>query len=164
MPKLRALLKSWLPPLIWMAVIFSASADSKSEEHSSRYFEPLLRWLFPRMSPEHIGLIHYDFRKFCHLAEYAVLALLLWRAIRQADGKKQDLPAAPRRSTGGWRWAEAGLALSIVFLYGASDELHQVFIPNRTAQISDVLIDTGGGAAGLLALWFVFNWRKRLKK
>jgi len=159
-PKLRAFLKYWLPPLIWMAVIFSASADSKSEAHSSRYFEPLLRWLFPRMSPEHVGQIHYDFRKFCHLAEYAVLALLLWRAVRQTDGKKQRPSAAPGRSTGGWRWAEAGLVLSIVFLYGASDELHQVFVPNRTAQVSDVLIDTLGGAAGLLALWIVGRWRK----
>jgi VanZ family protein len=159
-PKLRAFLKYWLPPLIWMVVIFSASADSKSAEHSSRYFEPLLRWLFPRMSPEHVGQIHYDFRKFCHLTEYAVLALLLWRAIRRTCEKS----AAPERGTRGWNWAEAGLAISIVFLYGASDEIHQAFVPNRTAQVSDVLIDTLGGAAGLLALWIVFNWRRRLKK
>jgi VanZ family protein len=59
-----------------------------------------------------------------------------------------------------WRWAEAGLALAIVFAYAAGDELHQVFVPSRTAQVSDVLIDTSGGAAALLLLWLrrkVFN-------
>jgi len=115
------------------------------------------------MTQPHIEQIHYDFRKFCHLTEYAVFALLLWRAIRRANGKNPRLLVAPERSAGGWNWAEAGLAISMVFLYGASDEIHQAFVPNRTAQISDVLIDTAGGAAGLLALWIVFNWRKRLK-
>ena len=109
------------------------------------------------MSPERVGQIHYDFRKFCHLTEYAILALLIWRAIRQACGNKS---AAPEHGAGGWSWPEAGFALSMVFLYGASDEIHQAFVPNRTAQVSDVLIDTLGGAAGLLALWIVGRWRK----
>ena len=46
--------------------------------------------------------------------------------------------------------------LPCVFLYAASDEFHQIFVPTRTAQVSDVFIDTAGGAAvcsrfGLLA-------------
>ena len=64
---------------------------------------------------------------------------------------------ALERGAGGWNWAEAGLALSMVFLYGASDEVHQAFVPNRTAQVSDVFIDTAGGAAGLLALWLILS-------
>jgi len=36
--------------LIWMALIFSASSDSHSYEHSSRFVEPFLRWLFPHLS------------------------------------------------------------------------------------------------------------------
>ena len=150
-PKLRSFLKYWLPVLIWMTLIYSASADSKSAERSAGYFEPLLRWLFPQMSPAHIGQIHYAFRKFCHLAEYAILAWLLWRAIRKPE-KNNPRP---------WNWAEAGTALFIVFLYGASDELHQVFVATRTARVSDVLVDTLGGAAALLALWIFGRRRKR---
>jgi len=52
-----------------------------------------------------------------------------------------------------WLWPEAGLALAIVFAYAASDELHQVFVPTRTPLVSDVLIDTSGGAVALLLLW-----------
>src|ERR1039458_4955854 len=90
-----------------------------------------------------VEMLHHGFRKTCHLTEYAVLAWLFWRAIRKPV--KHD----PRP----WHWTEAGLALAIVFLYAAGDELHQAFVPSRTAQISDVLIDTCGGAVALLLLW-----------
>ena len=136
--------------LFWMTLIFSASADAQSFRHSSIYFEPLLRWLFPHMPQSQVEAIHYAFRKCCHLAEYAILAWLLRRAIRKPV--KND----PRP----WLWAEAGLALAIVFLYSASDELHQVFVPSRTGQVSDVLVDTIGGAIGLLLLWL----RKKFQK
>jgi VanZ family protein len=126
-----------------MLLVFSASSDTHSYQHTSSFFEPLLRWLFPQMPPATVNFIHHLFRKAGHFTEYAVLALLLWRAIRQPQ--KND-----RRA---WRWDEAGLALSVVFLYAASDELHQVFVNGRTALVSDVVIDTIGGVTGLLLLW-----------
>jgi len=150
MLKLRPFFKYWLPVLIWMALIFSASADSHSYEHSSRFVEPFLHWLFPRMSQARVETIHHIIRKCGHLTEYAVLALLLWRAVRRPV--KND----PRP----WIWREARFVLLIVALYAASDEFHQIFVPMRTAQVSDVLIDTAGGAASLLALWIIGRWRK----
>jgi VanZ family protein len=148
--KFRAFLKYWLPALIWMALIFSASSDANSSEHSSRIIAPLLHWLFPRMPDDTMYLIVLLVRKCAHLTEYAVFALLLWRALRKPV--KND----PRP----WIWPEAGLALAIIFLYAASDEFHQIFVPTRTAQVSDVFIDTAGGAASLLALWIIGRWRK----
>jgi VanZ family protein len=150
MPKLRPFLKYWLPALIWLALIFSASSDSHSYEHSSLFVEPFLHWLFPQMPEAQVQEIHHFVRKCAHLNEYAVLALLLWRAVRRPV--KNDLRP--------WGWPEAGLALAIVFLYAASDEFHQIFVPMRTALVSDVFIDTAGGAAGLLALWIFGRWRK----
>jgi VanZ family protein len=148
--KLRPFLKYWLPALIWMTLIFSASSDSHSYEHSSLFVEPFLHWLFPQMPEAQVQEIHHFVRKCAHLNEYAVLALLLWRAVRRPV--KNDLRP--------WGWPEAGLALAIVFLYAASDEFHQIFVPMRTALVSDVFIDTAGGAAGLLALWIFGRWRK----
>ena len=136
-------LRYWLPVLLWMALIFTASADAKSYQHSSTLFEPLLHWLFPRMPQPTVELLHHLFRKCGHLTEYAVLGLILWRAIHKPDKKN------PRA----WRWDEAGLALAVVFLYAASDEFHQIFVPARTPLISDVMIDTLGGGIGLLLLW-----------
>jgi VanZ family protein len=146
--KLRAFLKFWLPVLFWMCVIFTASADAHSYEHSSRFIVPLLHWLFPKMSPEHVEQIHHLIRKCAHLTEYAVFAVLLWRALHLSTN---SLPT--------WSWSKVGGTLLIVFLYAATDEFHQRFVPTRTPLVSDVFIDTTGGAIGLFALW-VFQLRK----
>lgn len=102
-----------------------------------------MRWLFPQLSQTRIEAIHFVFRKSGHLTEFAILALLFWRALRRPV--KND----PRP----WHWPEAGLALALVMLYAASDEIHQAVVPGRTALTSDVFIDTAGGAIGLTLLW-----------
>lgn len=140
--KLEKFLVYWLPPLGWMGLIFSASADTQSFRRSSGLFYPLIHWLFPALSADTIEGIHYVFRKCGHLTEFAILALLFWRAIRQPK----------RGDSRPWRWDEAGLALALVFLYAASDELHQVFVPQRTGMVSDIFVDSVGGAIGLLLL------------
>lgn len=96
------------------------------------------------MPQERVELIHHLFRKCGHLTEYAVLALLLWRALHAT---KSGLPA--------WSWPKVGGTMLMVFLYGMTDEFHQIFVPTRTPHITDVLIDTTGGAIGLFVLWVV---------
>jgi hypothetical protein len=132
-----------------MALIFSASADTKSVQRS-RIIAPILRWLFPHISEETISLIVLAVRKCAHLAEYAILALLFWRALRKSS------PSAPRP----WSWTQAGWAVFFVTLYAASDEFHQSFVPSREASVRDVLIDTIGAMLGLLLLWTIGCWRK----
>jgi VanZ family protein len=144
-------LKFWLPVLVWMAMVFTASSDSRSYQHSSYLLEPLLRWLFPHISPVTIAVVHHLFRKTCHLTEYAILGWLFWRAIRRPV----------RNDPRPWNWGEAGLSLAVVFAYAASDEFHQIFVPTRTPLVSDVLIDTCGGAAGLLLLWLLFQLQSK---
>lgn len=130
-----------------MAVIYSASGDRKSAQRSSRIIEPLVRWLFPDLTNDTVWLIVLLIRKCAHLTEYAILALLLWRALH-----------VPR--AGAWSWRLARKAWLLTVFYAASDELHQWFVPNRQASGWDVLIDAAGGAAGLLGLWALGCWRK----
>ncbi|HTB85884.1 MAG TPA: VanZ family protein [Candidatus Sulfotelmatobacter sp.] len=151
MPKFKKFLKYWLPVMVWMAMIFTASSDAKSYAHSSLLFEPLIHWLFPALPQAQVEEIHHLFRKTCHFFEYALLGLLLWRAVRNS----------PKTPATRWRWDEAGLALACVFLYAASDEFHQVFVPTRTALVSDVMIDTCGGATGLAGLWIIRKITRR---
>ena len=146
----RAFCKYWLPVLLWMALIFTASSDVHSYQHSSRFVEPLLRWLFPHLSESRIHTIHEVIRKCAHLTEYALFALLLWRAFRR-PAKNNPRP---------WNWREARLTLLLVMLYAATDEFHQQFVSTRTSLVSDVFIDTAGGLAGLLVLWMIGRWRK----
>lgn len=146
---MRHFIKFWLPVLVWMGVIFGMSSDSRSYEHSSSIFEPLLRWLFPHLSDDAIGTIHHLLRKCCHLTEYAILGLLIFRALSHS---RTDLPP--------WSWPRVGGTLLMVFLYAATDEYHQNFVPTRTPLFSDVCIDTGGAAAGLLLAWIYHCCRR----
>lgn len=71
--------------------------------------------------------------KMVHLFEYAILAMLMFRAW-----------------LGFTRWSsdKMGKAILIIIiftsLYGASDELHQKFVPGRSAEFNDWLMDTLG--------------------
>lgn len=44
-------------------------------------------------------------------------------------------------------------SILLVALYGATDELHQYFVPERSADIYDFLADTTGAAAGIICYW-----------
>lgn len=147
----KSFLIYWLPVVVWMVLIFSASADTGSAKHSSRIIEPILRWLFPQMEQPTINLIVFLVRKCAHLTEYAILALLCWRAIRKPV----------RRDHRQWNPRQAALALLLCAAYAASDEIHQCYVPNREGRFHDVVIDSLGAGAGLLALWAVGKWRRQ---
>jgi VanZ family protein len=143
-------IKNWLPTLVWIGLIFSASADSHSAERTSRFFIPFVHWLFPHISDQAANELHHLFRKCGHLTEYALLALMLRRSI--------NLAFRPGRPA--WSGRSFGAVVGLVFLYAASDEYHQSFVPTRTPLFSDVLIDTTGGTAGLLVIWLWQRTRK----
>lgn len=132
-----------------MSLIFFGSSDAKSYTHSSRLIEPFLHWLFPHMSQPLVDAIHHAIRKCCHLTEYAILSLLLWRAVRKPV----------RRDPRPWSWREATIAIFIVFLYASTDEFHQMFVPTRTPMVSDVFIDTSGAVIGMILLCLFGRWR-----
>jgi len=149
--RLWLFIKFWLPPLLWMSLIFIGSADGASVARSSRIIEPFLRWLFPAMSAEAVGTCVLLARKCAHLAEYGFCAILLWRALRQYTSK----------DTRPWNWREAKWVLVMIFAYACTDEIHQSFVPGRGGAFHDVLLDTLGGALGLFVLWRAGKISKR---
>jgi VanZ family protein len=114
----RNLLFFWLPPLIWAAVLFIESATA-----------------VPPQVLDLGGLPHWD--KVLHFGLYALLALLLLRALRQ----ETRLP---------WIRAAVG-AFVLASCYGATDELHQWFTPGRSMDFWDWTADTAGAAIVFLA-------------
>ena len=57
----------------------------------------------------------------------------------------------------------AGISFGVGVLYAASDEFHQYFIPDRTAAISDVGIDSLGVVVGIgivVLFWKIFQRKK----
>jgi VanZ family protein len=54
----------------------------------------------------------------------------------------------PKLTDGGCRLRAVGIAM----LYAATDELHQLFVSERSAQVMDVLIDSAGSLTGTFVL------------
>jgi VanZ family protein len=135
---MRRFLKYWLPLLIWLGVIFVGSTNVMSAEHTSRYIVPFLLWLKPGISPKAIWTILVVARKCAHVAEYAVLALLLWRALR-------SVPVLRTKTL-----VIFGAVLLGCALFAGSDEFHQTFVKSRTPSVRDVLLDVTGALLGLL--------------
>jgi len=141
----------WLPVVIWLCVIFTFSGDAGSTRRTSRFITPILRWLMPNISDAAIRQVQTVVRKTAHLTEYAILAALLWRALRRPF--RGDLRP--------WNWREASLAWMIAFLFAVTDEWHQSFVPERQAQAIDVLIDASGALLGVAGVW---TFGRRLRK
>lgn len=141
-PKLRSWWWYWLPVVVWMCLIFTASGDSGSFQHSSRLVSPFVHWLFPNVTPQALRTVVVVVRKGAHVTEYAILACLIWRAVG----------SLPRPEPQRWVWADAARTLVLVILYAASDEFHQRFVPTRDASVRDVLIDISGAVLALLLL------------
>ena len=124
----------WLPVVMWATVISLLSSDGFSGDHTGALLLPLLRTVFPSASPETLLILHGGIRKLAHVGEYAVLAMLVLRALEH-----------PGRTLA----ATAALTLLLCAGYAALDELHQSFVPSRGASPLDVGIDTLGAALGL---------------
>lgn len=136
--------------ILWMLVIFWFSAQvADDSQEMSDVFVRLLDALFSLdiMKNEIIrDMTSFLVRKAAHMSEYAVLAILLGLTIREY--KKEP-------------WLL--LALAATAAYAATDEFHQLFVPGRSGQLKDVLIDTAGGAIGLTLLALILYLKNRYK-
>lgn len=124
----------WLPVVLWALMISVFSTDAFSGEHTSALLLPILRTVLPGASQETLLGVHAAIRKLAHLTEYAILGMLVLRALER-----------PGRTL-----ATACIAaLLLCASYAALDEFHQTFVPSRGPSPVDVAIDTCGAALGL---------------
>lgn len=84
--------------------------------------------------------VDHPIRKLAHATEYAVFAMLLCGA--WMDGRRK------RRLSVCFAWGTATV-------YAMTDEFHQLFVPGRSGQVKDVVLDSCGAAVGVLLLLFV---------
>jgi VanZ family protein len=110
-------LSAWLPVIAWAAVIFALSS-------------------IPHLGT---GLGTWDtiLRKGAHVTEYAILGLLLVRALGR------ELPA-----------------FLIGVAYAITDELHQHFVGGRHSSPIDVAIDSTGVLIGVLVFARARRWAR----
>ena len=119
------------------------SAES-SAGHWSRFWLPVAAYMalifylssLPHPDEELPKFLFEDLGdKVLHVVEYALFAFLCYRAFRWAAG-----PFAAQYAL--------ILAIAAASLYGATDEVHQAFVPFRTATWLDWVADTVGAVIG----------------
>jgi len=137
----------WLLTLAWAAVVWGLGTDGFSHGETSRFIFPLLRWLAPELTGRDLMRALFWIRKLAHATEYAVLAVLLVRALLMA-------------ARADWRSA-AVTTLGAVLVFAFLDEGRQSLSLVRTGSPQDVLLDLAGAAAALGILALLRRWLRR---
>ena len=79
-----------------------------------------------------VEILRYD--KVVHAIVYSVLGGLFFLALRQTSSLTVGRLIV--------------LAAAFAFIYGVTDEVHQLFVPGRSAEVYDALADGIGGMLG----------------
>lgn len=136
---------SLIPMLLMMYIIFSFSAqtgdDSSKLSHNVTYKivstadELLDLQLSDSQINRCINKIHHYIRKIAHFSEYFLLAATV------------SLPLYVYGIRGFWLILTAGI---ICIGFAVLDEMHQLFVQNRSGSYKDVIIDSLGSITGII--------------
>ena len=151
--KIRRLI---LPALLFFQILFIFTMSSfghTSSDAQSNLFVDFIAQNFPhvRHGLENnlisLNTLIFLVRKTAHFAEYAILGSLFFLNLKN------------------WQKSNGTLTMSILFsyLYAITDELHQVFVPGRSAQFRDVLIDTLGASFGAIITYLIVKLFTKIK-
>ncbi|MFJ8064743.1 VanZ family protein [Psychrobacillus sp. NPDC096426] len=129
---------SYIAVILWMALIFyfSHQPAHESNELSTELTEVIVTAV-EKVAPHSdfiVGNLNHLVRKNAHFFIYLVLGVLLIHSLRLS---------------GVLGYKGMGLALFICVMYAISDEVHQLFVPGRGAQLRDVVIDSAGAFVGI---------------
>ncbi len=134
--KIIYLIFSWTLVLVILCLIFILSAQNaeESKELSDSLVNKIFQWIELYIDGELI-------RKFAHMLEFTVLSFSLYNSIFVT----WELKKAPI------------ISLVLTVIYAVGDEIHQIFVPGRAFQFSDILIDSIGAIIGIVAYLIMYN-------
>ena len=136
----------WIPVILIMVLIFifSHQPANQSAALSSGITEIIIEMVenvIPNTQLD-IRSMNHLVRKNAHFFIYLLLGVLVMRALRKngVDGIRG-----------------MGYAALICILYAISDEIHQLFVPGRSGEILDVIIDSVGAVIGIVSYRLLVN-------
>jgi len=137
--------------ILWCLLIFyfSNQKGSLSQENSDSIINLLnsfFKFFNANIDITNLEYISFIVRKSAHLFLYFVLYFLVYHTFYQFDIKKKYY-----------------LSLLFCFIYAVSDEIHQIFVPNRSFGPIDILIDTTGSYLASLVI-SIISFIKTCKK
>lgn len=119
---------SLLLVILWMIFIFVMSSfDATSSSNQSNFIVDIITSI---INIKDIGLLSLIIRKLAHFIEYFILGILVINFITRYDKK-------------------IIIAILLCIIYATSDEIHQIFVPGRSCQIIDIMIDSLGSIMGI---------------
>lgn len=92
-------------------------------------------------------ITHNTFRKIAHFCEFAALGFSVAGSVMFYLDRFNFL-----------------IPLIFSVIYAISDEIHQLFVPERACRIFDVFVDSCGSLFGILVLFFLTCIYKRIKR
>ena len=117
---------------LWMLVIFLMSSEVAGT--SSARSNEIVRTIQSIGVSAPADLLTFLVRKAAHICAYFILGILIFNLLKEYDlGVKKMIFAS----------------IAIAMLYACTDELHQMYVPGRSGEVRDVLIDTAGAAVGV---------------
>ena len=143
MAKKKEIIISWMLLVIWMIFIFIMSSfNGNISSNQSGSIADLIYNLFDISDTEKVSLI---VRKCAHVSEFFILGILVINLISKYNVKYSYL-----------------ISFIVCVLYASSDEFHQLFVPGRSGQVTDVLIDLIGVVLGL-SIYCLIKYFKSLR-
>lgn len=125
----------------WMALVFwfSSQVGDDSKVQSGNTIRKIVLLFNKDITAENLELIVETLqpfvRKLAHFSLYTLGGILIYNLINKYNLNKK---------------AKIVYTIIIGALYATSDEIHQLFVPYRSGQITDVLIDTSGVITGVI--------------
>ena len=144
--------------IFWMAVICAFSSQDSGESSAvsgavtrvlAEFFGGGLGNMSESEKAELISSISGPVRKAAHFTEFAILGGLGVLAASTVTGNRRIRFCAP---------------LILCAVWAVQDEIHQLFVPGRSGQITDVLIDTAGGLAGVCTALLIASAALKIKR
>lgn len=136
--------------LLWMIFIFFMSSRDavQSGGYSSKVGETVCRFLLDDFDQKPVSeqlsivdSIETPLRKLAHFTEFTILGILMFPA-----------------------FSSFKTAFLLSAVYAVSDELHQLFVPGRSCELRDMLIDITGVCLGLLMIRAFYQLRQRIRR
>ena len=124
--------------LIWVFLVYGFSNQSGTE--SSGISRKVAEFLFD--SEEIINKAEPIIRKLAHFSEYSIGGILFYSLFSTYDFTKR------KRSL---------ISLGLGIWYATFDEIHQLFVPGRSGNLVDVIIDSTGVLFGIIFIRVIFK-------
>jgi VanZ family protein len=125
---------------VWMGIIFLLSSEGAHDSKArSGAIVDLLKDSFNTTFTE--DFLSFLTRKAAHVITYLVLGILIYSIISTYKFTTKRTIA---------------LCILLACFYAIFDEIHQLFVPGRSGEVRDILIDTVAASAGV-GTYYIFS-------